>query len=495
MGLWVRWNLGHLLGLGPPVDVEDHLLGQVAEVHEHVAGHQVGHRRLHAGHLVEAEKPDDAAHDHGVGDDVVREGGDPLRLVQAELNAEVRPVHTQGDSRAGADSVSDSDHCQRHRVVLEVGEVIVAQLNQSEGLVEYDVTLKESKRHIRLLSVRSNVHAVVHVAGHHQERIRMHVTAGHGSDRHVQQVVVAHVVLGHEHKLRHNQNHVGHALPEQSRGLDGCQEQIPRRDIIRRGQKGQQLANRLQALGVDDVVQLQRNPRLDIHSVLVVLDVMDLTVEVETHDVTVGEGVSHRGFGEDSRDALVLVHSHDATVRATEREKVPGTIHVLHVEYGVAVVAVLLAGDVDLVHPLDHFACPKVGGELAVEHIHHGLRGGDIREGLLGLLRKSGEPPVSGVVLARLLVQHPLAHESEVLPTLGLGDPRVHHVVARDQPVQEGGIHVRNRVEHARHQIIGVLQEHAHPGAVLHIRALVCGLSGDPVRHILPHVCCHHQGQ
>eukprot|EP00959_Pyramimonas_sp_CCMP1952_P112274 2347465-Pyramimonas_sp.AAC.1 len=88
---------------------------------------------------------------------------------------------------------------------------------------------------------------------------------------------------------------------------------------------------------------------------------MDLTVEVEPHNVTVGEGVCHRDLGEGSANALVLVHCHDAAVGAAEGKQIPGAVHVTHVEDGVAVVAVLLAGDVDLVHPLDHIARPQVG--------------------------------------------------------------------------------------------------------------------------------------
>ena len=442
---------------------------------------------------MEAEQPDHRADDHRVRHAVVGEPGHEVGLHHAELDAEVRLVHAERDGGGGGQPVPDDDHRQRHGVVLEVHQVVHAEVRQGDRLEEHHVALEHAEVHALAHVVRRDVHAVVREGGGAHEETRVDELPGDEQHRRAHHVVQAGVHLQLAHALGGEDDVPRHELPHQPAGLDGGEEQVARGGVVPRRERALHLARPAEALRVDHVVELAGDSAVDVLGGQVGDDV-DLAVVVEAHGVAVRKAPAAALHGEVRLHLLVLVHREHHAVDVAEGVDGPRPVAVLRVEDGVGVVVVVRRRHVDLVHRGNRLDVVAVGAETLREHAHHLGALHDVRERLLDVAVQALVPPVRGAVARGVLLGHEVNHRLQRRLVLLVAQLAPHHVVVRDDPGRERLLHVHERVDAQGEQEVGVLQEQHGPARGLElVRALEGLLAGDDVRELLADVPDRHE--
>mmetsp|Transcript_4912 Transcript_4912/g.12835 ORF Transcript_4912/g.12835 Transcript_4912/m.12835 type:complete len:348 (+) Transcript_4912:839-1882(+) len=304
-------------------------------------------------------------------------------------------------------------------------------------------------------------------------------------------------------------------------GADRVEEKVACVHVVARREECEKLAERPHALRVDDVVKLEVDARVFVHAlrIRVVVDVVNLTVEVEADDIAVRERVLRGVLGvrrdkvEVGANLRVAGGGKHAPEEVAEREDAVRPVDVARLEHLVAVVRQRRPGDVQLVHAAHLRNLVRRHVKALREHAHDRVTLHDLLEAFLHLGRhlvslvldshlravRSLEPPVRGGIEPWVLRERPVADALQVRLLVGGRELREHDVVARHHPAEEDGFGAVVRgVQHERHQVNGVLHELGRErrrrasvgGARIrgHVRAVVRLLAREPVRDILPKV-------
>mmetsp|Transcript_14092 Transcript_14092/g.32501 ORF Transcript_14092/g.32501 Transcript_14092/m.32501 type:complete len:209 (-) Transcript_14092:776-1402(-) len=172
---------------------------------------------------------------------------------------------------------------------------------------------------------------------------------------------------------------------EEALGVDGVEEQGAEELVITGGEDSHELSERPGPGWVNAVVDLQHDAEVLVDDAVVLLDVVNLSVEVEGEHISVLSSELSWNKRELGGDLLVGIQANDHAEARAEGDVVVRPVEMSSVEHLIrSVLDGVRSGNIDLVHPIQHLNL-RVGSKMVLVQVGNG---GAIGNPVKGVLRR-----------------------------------------------------------------------------------------------------------